>query len=218
MKHAYSRSELVTLLGTTRAATDSLIETVFKGPRDVFSVKDLGLLRRAKDRSDRRPGGARQGQLDFDQPMRPTTWLPPPVSRDAETLFARGVALEADNSPEAVESYTEALAVNPGHADAHVNLGRLLHQRGRFQEAEAHYQAALVTRPDDSTALFNLAVALEDQGRLDEAIATYQQTLEADPACVDAYFNVARLYEKKGEKVAALRHLKDYRRLTVPGR
>jgi tetratricopeptide (TPR) repeat protein len=95
-----------------------------------------------------------------------------------------------------------------------VNLGRLLHQRGKFKEAEAHYVAALVARPADVTATFNLAVVLDDQGRLDDAILRYQEALALDPTCVDAYFNLARVYEKKGERMAALRHLKDYRRLS----
>ncbi len=133
---------------------------------------------------------------------------------DADRLFARAVAEERDGTAAAAETYAEAVAVNPHHADAHVNLGRLLHQRGRLSEAEAHYVAALVARPDDATATYNLAVVLDDQGRLDDAIAAYRQTLDLDPACIDAYFNLSRLYEKKGEKLAAIRHLKDYRRLS----
>ena len=89
----------------------------------------------------------------------------------------------------------------------------MLHTRGRLREAEAHYVASLVIRPDDCTATFNLAVVLEDLGRVDEAISRYTEALRLDAACVDAYFNLSRLYEMKGEKVAALRHLKDYRRL-----
>lgn len=135
---------------------------------------------------------------------------------DPERLFARAVAEETEGANEAVETYSEVVALDPRHADAHVNLGRLLHQRGRLKEAEAHYVAALVSRPDDVTATFNLAVVLDDQGRLDDAIAAYRQALELDPGCLDAYFNLSRLYEKKGEKVAAIRHLKDYRRLAKP--
>lgn len=159
-----------------------------------------------------------QGLLDLGgQPPRPAVWLRDVSAaprRDAEALFARAVQLEESDPATAVDLYTEALAANPHHADAHVNVGRLLHQRGRLKEAEAHYVAALVSRPADSTATFNLAVVLEDLGRVDDAIARYQDALHLDPQCVDAYFNLARLYEKKGEKMAAIRHLKDYRRLT----
>lgn len=158
---------------------------------------------------------ARSGQvlLDFG-PSRTTLLRPVAPTRDAEELFAKAVSLEEADPAAAVDVYAEAVAADPHHADAHVNLGRLLHQHGRLREAEAHYVAALVARPTDVTATFNLAVVLEDLGRLDDALARYRETIELDPNHVDAYFNLSRLYEKKGEKVAALRHLKDYRRLT----
>ncbi|MCC6336981.1 MAG: tetratricopeptide repeat protein [Myxococcales bacterium] len=159
-----------------------------------------------------------QGLLDLGgQPPRPAVWLREVKAaprRDAEALFARAVELEEADPAGAVDAYSEALATNPHHADAHVNVGRLLHQRGKLKEAEAHYVAALVSRPTDATATFNLAVVLEDLGRVDDAMSRYLEAIELDPQCVDAYFNLARLYEKKGEKMAAIRHLKDYRRLT----
>ena len=133
----------------------------------------------------------------------------------AEQLFARAVELEKDDPTQAIDAYGDAVAANPHHADAHVNLGRLLHAQGRLREAEAHYVAALVSCPTNSTATFNLAVVLEDLGRLDDAIERYREAIELDPGCVDAYFNLSRLYEKKGEKISALRHLKDYRRLST---
>jgi tetratricopeptide (TPR) repeat protein len=160
---------------------------------------------------------AESGQelFDFGRPAT-ATWLRPQVSRDAEALFARAAELEATDPDAAADTYTAALAANPQHADAHLNVGRLLHQRGRLKEAEAHYVAALVCRPDDATATFNLAVVLEDLGRVPAAIARYHEAIALDPDCGDAYFNLARLYEKKGEHVSALRHLKDYRRLSEP--
>jgi len=156
-----------------------------------------------------------QGVMNLGRPARGAAWLRPLPRRDAEQLFAQAVELERDDPTQAIDAYTEAVAANPHHADAHVNLGRLLHAHGRLREAEAHYVAALVSCPTNPTATFNLAVVLEDLGRLDDAIERYREAIELDPECVDAYFNLSRLYEKKGEKVSALRHLKDYRRLST---
>lgn len=160
-----------------------------------------------------------QQLLDLDRAARGATWLRPVQTRPdpkgtAEALYASAVRLEETDPAGALDAYAEAVAADPHHADAHVNLGRLLHQQGRLREAEAHYVAALVSRPTDATACFNLAVVLDDLGRVDDAIARYRETLELDPHVVDAYFNLSRLYEKKGEKVAAIRNLKDYRRLS----
>ncbi len=157
-----------------------------------------------------------QQLLDLGRAPRGATWLRPVPTRDADALFASAVQMEATEDPGALEAYAEAVAADPHHADAHVNLGRMLHLQGRLHEAEAHYVAAMVSRPTDATACFNLAVVLDDFGRIDEAIARYRETLELDPNVVDAYFNLSRLYEKTGEKVAAIRNLKDYRRLSAP--
>lgn len=120
-----------------------------------------------------------------------------------------------DGAPEqAKEAYRRAVELDPEQADAHVNLGRLLHESGDALGAEAHYRRALELRPDDATAAFNLGVALEDQKRDAEAVQAYELALKSDPTAADAHFNAARLYERLGERAAALRHLGAYRKLT----
>jgi tetratricopeptide (TPR) repeat protein len=132
----------------------------------------------------------------------------------AEEWYAWGCELEAAAPAEAREAYQRALALEPEHPDANVNLGRLLHEEGFPAEAEAHYRRALEARPDDATAAFNLGVALEDSKRNAEALAFYERAAELDPNHADAHFNAANLCEKAGDPAAALRHLKSYRRLT----
>ena len=158
--------------------------------------------------------GTGQGVFDFGRDHRGATWMKAAPSGDAETVYLRAMALEEVDAEQAIETYFEALVIAPMHADAHLNVGRLLHARRRYREAEAHYVAALVSRPGDATALFNLAVVLEDLNRFDEAVLRYQDAIRADEGYVDAYFNLSRLFEKRGEAAKALRHLKDYRRLT----
>ena len=254
MKHAWTVSEVATMLERSADETRALIALVFEGPRDLLSFQDLTLLRTAA-RLDRREKvgrvverlknaqpaeaplaqvtvekigrelvaqagpskwNAKTGQQLLDLGTPKSTWLRARApQRDAQQLFNSAVRLEESDPEAAIDAYVETVAADPRHADAHINLGCLLHQQGRLGEAEAHYVAALVARPTDVTASFNLAVVLEDLGRLDEAITRYRETIELDASLVDAYFNLARLYEKKGEKVSAIRHLKDYRRLTT---
>jgi Tfp pilus assembly protein PilF len=243
MKRAYSVEAVASRLGSTPAVARALILAVFGTPRDLVSHEEAEQLveaHRLQAWGRLNPGPAApgdgvlggplgtrwvantgQGLLDLGgAPARGAPWRSPIRRGEAEQHFARAVQAEEADPEGALGAYAEALAADPLHADAHVNRGRLLHQRGALAEAEAHYVAALVSRPGDLTARFNLAVVLDDLGRLDEAIAAYRATIERDPACVDAYFNLARLYERKGEKMAAFRHLKDYRRLTGrdPGR
>ena len=82
------------------------------------------------------------------------------------------------------------------HVEARVNLGRLLHFKGRLREAEQVYRGSRLARSRCSS--FNLAVLLEDLERDDEAMAAYRDALALDPAIADAHFNLARLYEHAG--------------------
>ncbi|MBK7860646.1 MAG: tetratricopeptide repeat protein [Archangiaceae bacterium] len=186
MRRSYTLNEVAALLGLSAEHIQALSQSLLGATRDLFTFHEVVLMR---TNASRRP--ARD---------------PVPVSADAS--YEQACSLEDQDPTGAIDRYLEAVAANPKHADAHVNLGRLLHTRGRLREAEAHYVAALVVRPDDATAIFNLAVVLEDLGRHDDAVTRYQEAIAADPQCVDAYFNLARLYEKKGEKIAAIRHPK----------
>jgi tetratricopeptide (TPR) repeat protein len=132
----------------------------------------------------------------------------------AEDWFHVGLDLEPHDLNEARDAYRHALELDPSLVDAHVNLGRLLHEAGHVDGAATHYRQALARVPQHSTAAFNLGVALEDQGRAEEAMRAYETAVGADPANCDAHFNLARLLERAGRKAAAIRHLKACRQLT----
>jgi tetratricopeptide (TPR) repeat protein len=121
-----------------------------------------------------------------------------------------GALLGADAAAEVLH---RALALDPLHADAHVNLGRLLQLDGRIEEAIEHYRAALRDGSTDPTAAFNLGTALETLGRAAESIEAYRQALALDQEFADAHFNLSRLYEVTGSPLAAIRHLRIYEQL-----
>ncbi len=133
---------------------------------------------------------------------------------DAEQWFALGLELEVSDPDEARDAYRRALELDPHHADAHVNLGRLLVEADRAEEAETHFRAAVADHPGHATAWFNLGIALEDRRRPNDAVKAYEQAIVADRRLADAYFNLARLYEQAGKRAAALRNLSKYRLLT----
>jgi tetratricopeptide (TPR) repeat protein len=133
------------------------------------------------------------------------------VALDAEQWFELGLEMEAVVTGQAREAYQRALDLDPRHADARVNLGRLLQEDGKALEAAGHYLAALAAVPDHPTAAFNLGTALEDLGRWVDAIAAYERALEADPDFADAHYNLGLLCERVGRKRDAVRHLKAYK-------
>jgi len=139
----------------------------------------------------------------------------------ATRWYDAGCRLEASDPPAAIAAYERALAGCPGLADAHNNLGRLLHDAGSPAAAEASYRLAICADGRVALYWFNLGVAVEDQGRRAEAIAAYERALELDAGVADAHYNLARLLELTARRIGddellqrAVRHLLRYRALT----
>ena len=139
-----------------------------------------------------------------------------PLRDDAAAVFSRGEALEASDRRGAETAYRQVLALDPDHADAYLNLGALLCEGRRCDEAVRLYDEALRRHPGEALLHFNRAIALEDQGRLDEALASYHASLRLAPDLADAHYNAARLHEQLGDAKKAVRHFSAYRRLQRP--
>jgi tetratricopeptide (TPR) repeat protein len=164
------------------------------------------------------------GQLeDQGAPVTPLVRVRPPAIPPAnddgqeltvQQLYERGCAVEESNPTEAREYYRRALARDGDCPEAHVNLGRLLHEAGEVHAALLHYRSALRARPADATAAFNVGVALEDLNMVADAIAAYEHAITIEPQSADAHYNVARLLEQAGKPEIAVKHLLIYRQLT----
>ncbi len=143
---------------------------------------------------------------------------PVPVETVAE-LFARGIALEENPSTQsaALECYLKVLALDPGHAAAHINVGTLYYNRQDYQNAEQHYRAAIEIDPRYALAYFDLGNVLDETGRVTEAILTYTTALQLAPTYADAHYNVALAYEKIREPRKALKHWQAYVKLDTTG-
>jgi tetratricopeptide (TPR) repeat protein len=132
----------------------------------------------------------------------------------ANDWFDRGIDLEETDSAAALEAYAEALKVDPKLVDAHVNRGWLLHEAGRFGEAERAYRAAIAACGDEPLVLYNLGVLLADMERKKEAIEVYEAALRGNPGFADCHYNLALLCEELGMPREAIRHMAQYRKLT----
>jgi tetratricopeptide (TPR) repeat protein len=141
------------------------------------------------------------------EPARPAAG-PEVVGLTVDEIYELGCEVDDTDSEHAEGCYRQVIAQAPLHADAHINLGRILHERGDLGAAETHYRQALAIRPRDPTASFNLGVALEDQGRHADALEAYERAIGADGRNADAHYNAARLYDLLGDYGAALRHLR----------
>ena len=91
---------------------------------------------------------------------------------------------------EAIATYRWAIAINPGFAEAHSNLGNALREQGKVEEAVTAHRQAIAIRPDLAEAYLNLGVALCDQGKLDDAAAACRQAITIKPDFAEAYNNL----------------------------
>lgn len=140
-----------------------------------------------------------------------------PSGRSAPEWFANGDWLEETDPAAAEEAYRRAIAIDPSFAEAHVNLGRLLHAAGAVHDALECYERALALDPEDATTMFNIGVAHDDLRNDDAAIEAYSRAVEIAPRFADARYNLAAVYERAGQIAPALGELRAYREL-IEGR
>lgn len=132
-------------------------------------------------------------------------------ARSAQSWFEEAASLEATDADAAIRAYEQAIAADPAFADAPINLGRLLHDRGELARAERVYREALRACAGDALLLFNLGVLLEDRGRQADAVQAYEAAVAADPDLADAHYNLALLCEALARPKDAIRHMARYR-------
>jgi tetratricopeptide (TPR) repeat protein len=132
----------------------------------------------------------------------------------ANDWFDRGIDLEEADPAAALGAYAEAIKLDPRLVDAHVNRGWLLHEAGRFDEAEQAYRAAITACGSEPLVLYNLGVLLVDMDRKKEAIEVYEAAVRANPGFADCHYNLALLCEELEMPREAIRHMAQYRRLT----
>lgn len=94
--------------------------------------------------------------------------------------------------------YLATIAGNPGCGAAHNNLGNILLQNGRVDEAIVHFEKAVELQPDMADPRDSLGTALLEKGRVDEAIAQFQSALEIQPDYALTYYDLGSAFLRQG--------------------
>ncbi len=100
---------------------------------------------------------------------------------------------------EAIQSFREALRINPNHVETHYNLGNALKETGYPAEAEDCYRQVLHINPHHADAHNNLGNALKQQGKLAEATACFHQALRFNPQLADAHNNLGVTFRDQNQ-------------------
>jgi len=119
--------------------------------------------------------------------------------------YAGVLAHQQGRNDEAIALIRRSLALVPGEADWHSNLGIVLQSADEVDLAIASYQRAIAVDPGHANAHSNLGVLLRATGQVVEAEAAYRAAIRLDPAHVDAYTNLGILLNglKRTEEAAA---------------
>jgi tetratricopeptide (TPR) repeat protein len=115
--------------------------------------------------------------------------------RDSETLFRHALAVTENNY----------FSLN--------NLGSVLGQQGKTDEAISQFQQAIELNPNLALIRNNLGNALLQQGRIDEAISQFEKTIRLNPGYVKAYYNLGNALDKKGQIAEAITQYQEAIRL-----
>jgi tetratricopeptide (TPR) repeat protein len=98
----------------------------------------------------------------------------------------------------AIAKWNEALAISPGDAKAHGNLGVLLTTVGRTDEAMQHYRKAIEYEPDYPDGYTNVGIALARAGSLDDAMPYLEKAAQLSPWDAKVHSNLGAALAESG--------------------
>ena len=110
---------------------------------------------------------------------------------------------QAGHGAEAEALLRRAIAVDASSAILHFNLGNVLNELGRLNEAIAAYEAALMRDPDFAEATIYRAVLMGLSDRTDDALTALDTLLTRGPNA-EALYNRANIFKRLGQHEQAL--------------
>jgi tetratricopeptide (TPR) repeat protein len=119
-----------------------------------------------------------------------------------------GAALQMQGK-DALHAMQHAAQFLPADAEAHYNLGNVLYDFGRQEEAAVCYRRALVLKPEFARAHNNLGFVLHHMGQAENALASFRRALEIEPGFALAHNSAGIVLRDLGrleDAVASYRH------------
>jgi Tfp pilus assembly protein PilF len=96
--------------------------------------------------------------------------------------------------------YRSAIEKMPSLSEARLQLGLLLLESARHQEAESVLRDLLELEPDNAEGRHRLAIASEKLGRADEARRQFERALELAPEDLEIHLHYGNLLMRQGER------------------
>ena len=121
-------------------------------------------------------------------------------------FFKKGdVHLKVGEFDQAIEAYTQAIALNPKLADAFRNRGLAYYNKGEFDRAIQDYDQAIALNPKLADAFNNRGLAYYNKGEFDRAIQDFDKAIELNPNFAIAFYNRGLAYRSIGKEQEAIK-------------
>ncbi len=211
----YNLASLMQEQGRMEEAADGYRAALATAPHFVEAQNNLGIVLRAQGRLDESIAtliALLQTRPDYANAYENLADVLAEQGQHAQALQCYGEAARktTSSSPlvkvgrllrrlarrnEAAGALQNAVARDPGNADAHNELGNVIMESGRVDDAIVHFRAALAARPAFPEAYVNLANACLAHNDFDEAEAACRKALAIDPGMFEAHLSLGNILQ-----------------------
>jgi len=179
-------------IGSVDSAIASYQKAIALNPSHLVAHNNLGVALRDLGRID-------EARAAFQKVTELDPALPQGHSNLAGTL---------KDISQVIAEHRKAIALKPGEAKFHNDLGTALEASGQLREAEAAYEQAIALDPNYAEAVTNLGNAYHRLGRIDDAMQAYRKAISISPDLPQAWCNLGNLLKDQGQIDPALKALK----------
>jgi tetratricopeptide (TPR) repeat protein len=121
--------------------------------------------------------------------------------QDSKAENNLGLIFETSGQPAAaIDAYKKAIAwqnnVPHPSEQPYVNLGSLLLEQGRVDEALVYLEQAVALAPSNASCHMKLGMAYRQAGRLEDARHELEQATQLEPENATAHYQLGRLYKE----------------------
>jgi tetratricopeptide (TPR) repeat protein len=137
-----------------------------------------------------------------------------PVTGASGLLATIGyLRLNAMNFDGAIETYTQAVSVDPNNADTHKTLGDAYRKQGRQDEALAEFVVTLMIEPAHADAHAALGQLYLSSGRLEDAVTALERAVALKPGHTEARYALGSTLVRLGKVEEGQKELQVFEQL-----
>ena len=139
---------------------------------------------------------------DYDRSLRSYNRVLETASRNVKILSRIGEIYYSKGDLErAYESYRKVTQIQPATENARIaylNMGNILDDAQRFEDAIKAYESAIAIRDNDDLAYYNLGIAYKHYDKSAMAINSWRKAIQINPGNIKARLAMADYYYEQG--------------------